>query len=106
MIPDPLVQQGSDSFPWRRRAETGRENRPYLQVMKVISEERALTNPSVSPRVYKPYSLDASTKPVNVHPKDMTRLWEQIEMEVPAKVGALPEDGSALVAGSMVTKNG
>ena len=46
--PDPFVQRSSDSFPWRRRAGNREKNRPYLQVMKkVISEERALTNPSV-----------------------------------------------------------
>ncbi len=36
----------------------------------------------------------------------MTRLWEQIEMEVPAEVGALPEDVEVFWYRYMVCKNG
>ncbi|MEE0672702.1 MAG: hypothetical protein UCN44_05380, partial [Enterocloster sp.] len=50
-----------------------------------------------------PWIINKTSK---CYPKDLTRLWDQIEMELPAEIGALPEDVEVSWYRYMVRKDG
>ena len=105
MILIPLCNGVATHFLGEEELETGRK-----QTIFASYEEGDFRGKSID----KPIGVTVYTSPIpwiinktsECYPKDMTRLWEQIEMEVPAEVGALPEDVEVFWYRYMVRKNG
>lgn len=105
MILIPLCNGVATHFLGEEELETGRK-----QTIFASYEEGDFRGKSID----KPIGVTVYTSPIpwiinktsECYPKDMTRLWEQIEMEVPAEVGALPEDVEVFWYRYMVCKNG
>ena len=105
MILIPLCNGAATHFFSEEEPDTGRK-----QTILASYEEGDPSGKSID----RPIGVTVYTSPIpwiinktsECYPKDMTRLWEQIEMEVPAEVGALPEDVEVFWYRYMVCKNG
>lgn len=91
MILIPLCNGVATHFFGEEELDTGRKQTIFASYEKGDSSGKSADNP-VGVTVYTspiPWIINKTSK---CYPRNLTNLWDQTEMEVPAELGALPED--------------
>lgn len=91
MILIPLCNGAATHFFGEEELDTGRKQTIFASYEEGDSSGKSNDKP-IGVTVYTspiPWIINKTSK---CYPKDLTRLWDQTEMEVPADVGALPDD--------------
>ena len=91
MILIPLCNGVATHFFGEEELDTGRKQTIFASYEEGDSSGKSNDKP-IGVTVYTsplPWIINKTSK---CYPKDLTRLWDQTEMEVPAEVGALPDD--------------
>lgn len=91
MILIPLCNGAATHFFGEEELDTGKKQTIFASYEEGDSSGKSTDKP-IGVTVYTssiPWIINKTSK---CYPKDLTKLWDQTEMELPAEVGALPED--------------
>ncbi len=91
MILIPLCNGAATHFFGEEELDTGRKQTIFASYEEGDSSGKSNDKP-IGVTVYTspvPWIINKTSK---CYPKDLTRLWDQTEMEVPAEIGTLPDD--------------
>ena len=105
MILIPLCNGAATHFFGEEELDTGRKQTIFASYEEGDPSGKSIDKP-IGVTVYTssiPWIINKTSK---CYPKDLTRLWDQIEMELPAEIGALPEDVEVSWYRYMVRKDG